>query len=51
MELACSGYLREPSAELGPGNWPCPYDETLAAPLRALLGRVLEACIAFAAVA
>jgi len=51
MELACKGYLREPTAELGPGNWPCPYDETLAAPLRAVLGRLLEACIAFAAAA
>lgn len=51
MELACNGYLREPSAELGPGNWPSPYDETLASPLRAVLGRVLETCIAFAAAA
>ncbi len=50
MELACRGYLREPAADLGPENWPCPYDEVLASPLRAILGRVLEACIAFASV-
>jgi N-formylglutamate deformylase len=49
MELACRGYLREPSGELGPDNWPCPYDESFAAPLRAVLERVLAACIAFAA--
>jgi N-formylglutamate deformylase len=48
MELACRGYLREPSAELGPENWPCPYEEGLASPLRAVLERVLAACIAFA---
>jgi N-formylglutamate deformylase len=51
MELACRGYLREPAAELGPENWPCPYDEALASPLHAILGRVLEACIAFASAA
>jgi N-formylglutamate deformylase len=49
MELACRGYLREPIGELSPGNWPCPYDEAFAAPLRAVLERVLAACIEFAA--
>jgi len=29
-------------------SWPCTYDETFAAPLRAVLARVLEACLAFA---
>jgi N-formylglutamate deformylase len=48
MELACRGYLREPAGELGPENWPCPYDEAFAAPLRAVLERVLAACVDFA---
>ena len=49
MELACRGYLREPSGALGPENWPCPYDEAFAAPLRAVLEQVLAACVTFAA--
>jgi N-formylglutamate deformylase len=49
MELACRGYLREPTGELGGDNWPCPYDEAFAAPLRGVLERVLRACCAFAA--
>jgi N-formylglutamate deformylase len=48
MELACRGYLREPTGELAPQSWPCPYDEAFAAPLRAVLERVLAACITFA---
>jgi formiminoglutamase len=51
MELACRGYLREPSGEVDLGNWPCPYDEDFAAPLRAVLEQVLTACIAFASAA
>jgi N-formylglutamate deformylase len=48
MELACRGYLREPPGALSEGNWPCPWDEGHAAPLRAVLERVLTACIGFA---
>ena len=48
MELACRGYLREPSGEVDVSNWPCPWDEVFAAPMRAVLERVLAACIAFA---
>jgi N-formylglutamate deformylase len=48
MELACRGYLREPEGELNGRNWPCPYDEAFAAPLRAVLERVLRACLVFA---
>jgi len=48
MELACRAYLREPSGELGADNWPPPYEEAFAAPLRAVLERVLAACLAFA---
>ncbi|HTD10854.1 MAG TPA: N-formylglutamate deformylase [Steroidobacteraceae bacterium] len=48
MELACRGYLREPAGEVDAGSWPCPYDAAYAAPLRAVLARVLQACLAFA---
>ncbi|MBV9621555.1 MAG: N-formylglutamate deformylase [Gammaproteobacteria bacterium] len=48
MELACRGYLREPSGELDPENWPCPWDADFARPLQLLLERVLEACLRFA---
>jgi len=47
MELACRGYMREP-AEVNPGNWPTPYEEEYAAPLRAVLQRILTACVEFA---
>ncbi|HYL69866.1 MAG TPA: N-formylglutamate deformylase [Candidatus Dormibacteraeota bacterium] len=49
MELACRGYLREPIGEVEPGNWPCAWDEQVAAPMRAVLERILTACIGFAA--
>ena len=49
MELACRGYLREPKGAVTDRDWPCAYDDTLAAPLRAVLERVLEACLDFAA--
>ena len=48
MELACRGYMHEPAGVISSDNWPSPYDSTRAAPLRATLKRVLEACIAFA---
>jgi N-formylglutamate deformylase len=48
MELACRGYLREPDGAATPDNWPTPLDPARAAPLRATLRQVLEACIAFA---
>jgi N-formylglutamate deformylase len=49
MELACRGYLREPPGALTEGNWPCAWDEEFAAPLRAVLERILAACLGFAA--
>jgi N-formylglutamate deformylase len=49
MELACRGYLREPEGEVRPDNWPCPWDESFAAPMRAVLEQVLTACVRFAA--
>ena len=48
MELACRGYLREPAGAVDEGNWPCAWDEEFAAPMRAVLERVLTACIGFA---
>jgi N-formylglutamate deformylase len=51
MELACRGYLREPTGEVDVANWPCPWDEGFAAPMRAVLEQVLTACIGFAAAA
>lgn len=47
MELACRGYLAEPDV-ITEQNWPPPYEDARAEPLRALLMRVLLACIDFA---
>lgn len=47
MELACRGYLDEPPLP-DADSWPPPYDADRAAPLRALLERVLRACADFA---
>jgi N-formylglutamate deformylase len=51
MELACRGYLREPLEAVHEGNWPCAWDEAFAAPVRAILERVLASCLEFAAAA
>ncbi|MGZ8322703.1 MAG: N-formylglutamate deformylase [Rhodoplanes sp.] len=51
MELACRGYLREPLGAVSADTWPVPYDEPVAAPMRAVLTEILESCIAFANVA
>ena len=48
MELACRGYMKEPEDAMTSDNWPSPYDPQRAAPLRAALRQVLEACITFA---
>jgi N-formylglutamate deformylase len=48
MELACRGYLREPAGAVDEGHWPCAWDEGFAAPMRAVLERILAACIGFA---
>ena len=48
MELACRGYLNEPDGAVSEKNWPAPYDAAYAAPMRAALGDVLSACLAFA---
>jgi len=48
MELACRGYMREPLGPVEQGEWPPPYDEAHAAPMRAVLTRILETCLTFA---
>lgn len=48
MELACRGYMREPTGSVSEGEWPTPYDESFAAPLRAVLRKVLNECLGFA---
>jgi N-formylglutamate deformylase len=48
MELACRGYMREPLKPVVEGEWPTPYQDAMAAPMKAVLQRVLEACVAFA---
>ncbi|WEJ99614.1 MAG: N-formylglutamate deformylase [Candidatus Sphingomonas phytovorans] len=47
MELAMRGYMAEPEMP-APDIWPTPLDPDTAAPLRATLIRILEACTAFA---
>lgn len=47
MELACRGYMDDPE-DVNPGNWPTPYDEKHAAPMRTALQRILTTCIEFA---
>lgn len=47
MELACRGYMDEPSV-VGPDTWPTPYTEARAASLRGTLADVLEQTLAWA---
>ncbi|MBQ0824223.1 N-formylglutamate deformylase [Microvirga terrae] len=47
MELACRGYMKEPLGPVAEGEWPTPYDEDYAAPMRAALTRILQACLTF----
>lgn len=48
MELACRGYMREAPGPVTDDQWPVPYDAAFAAPMRATLTRVLQACLEFA---
>ena len=48
MELACRGYMDDPDAPPTPETWPAPYRPEQAAPLRAVLRDVLQACLIFA---
>ncbi|HZO22994.1 MAG TPA: N-formylglutamate deformylase [Steroidobacteraceae bacterium] len=47
MELACRGYMREPMQQVSASEWPTPYDEALARPMRAALTDILKICIDF----
>jgi formiminoglutamase len=49
MELACRGYMAEEPGPIDPECWPPDYDPARAAPMRAVLRRVLESCLDFAA--
>ena len=51
MELACRGYMHEPIGPVSEGRWPTAYDPAFAAPMRAALARILEACLDFATAA
>ncbi len=49
MELACRGYMDDPAGPVSAANWPSPYDDARAEPMRRVLARIFEACLAFAA--
>jgi N-formylglutamate deformylase len=51
MELACRGYMDDPAGDVTTANWPTPYDDVRAAPMRAVLADVLKSCITFASTA
>lgn len=48
MELACRGYMTEPTEPFTPTNWPPAYNPANAASMRAALTSVMQACLAFA---
>ncbi|KAB0267711.1 N-formylglutamate deformylase [Microvirga brassicacearum] len=48
MELACRGYMMERAGPVAEGRWPTAYDDAYAAPMRAVLTRILEECLNFA---
>jgi formiminoglutamase len=47
MELACRGYIEDPET-VSTFNWPTPYSAERAAPMRAALTQILQACLNFA---
>jgi N-formylglutamate deformylase len=49
MELACRAYMQEPDGPISEANWPSPYDENLAAPMRGTLEKIFTLCLDFAA--
>lgn len=48
MELACRSYMAEPADPPGAANWPSPWDKHYAAPMGAVLEKILQACLDFA---
>lgn len=47
MELACRGYMREPTGPVHEADWPTPYDANYAAPMQSVLNDILHACLDF----
>lgn len=47
MELACRAYIDEPLGPVNETNWPTPFDDAYAAPIRATLREILTTCLAF----
>jgi formiminoglutamase len=45
LELACRGYIDEPTGPITPETWPTAYDAARAAPIRALLRDLFDACL------
>jgi N-formylglutamate deformylase len=48
MELACRGYMPETPGPVDETTWPSAFDQGYAAPMRAALTRILQACLGFA---
>ena len=48
MELACRAYIDEPLGPVNETNWPTPFNDSYAAPIRATLRDILTTCLAFA---
>jgi N-formylglutamate deformylase len=48
MEIAIRAYLREPTGDITPSNWPPDYDADFAASLRTTLATILATCLEFA---
>lgn len=47
MELACRGYMLETPGPVSEVNWPSPFDDTYAAPMRTTLEHILTTCLEF----
>ncbi len=48
MELACRGYMRETPGPVREADWPTPFDDAYAAPMRTTLEHILTTCLEFA---
>ncbi|WP_207481657.1 N-formylglutamate deformylase [Arenibaculum pallidiluteum] len=48
MELACRGYMDETPGPVTPADWPRPWDEARAAPVRAALTGLLQSALRWA---
>lgn len=47
MVLACRAYMDEPVPDVGPADWPAPYDAVRAAAMRDTLKALLKVCLSF----